>query len=187
MTVGLLTESFGFRIIRITNYSIIEGSPVDNDALINEATELFPKIGKLFYAGMMDQLAQRGCTLGQMKVMGHLFHYGQGTISEVALAIGISLPTASELVEQLDEKGWVERKTNPADRRQVLLELTPEARTHAEQMHEIRRGQMHSALMRLTPEERPAFVRSLKVLADVLGESVTLPVGVGAVQTIKKP
>jgi DNA-binding MarR family transcriptional regulator len=148
---------------------------MEDNVLVEEATELFPKIGKLFYAGIMNQLQLRGCTLGQMKVMGHLFHYGRGTISEVAASVGISLPTASELVEQLDEKGWVERASNPADRRQVLLELTPDARAVAEEMHEIRRGQMRAALMRLAPEERPLFVRSLRVLADVLGETVTIP------------
>jgi DNA-binding MarR family transcriptional regulator len=172
----LLTQSFDIHIIRVTNYSIYEGSTVDDDAFVNEATELLPKLGKLFYVGLMDKLQAQGCTLGQMKVMGHLFHYGQGTISEVASAIGISLPTASELVEQLDDKGWVERKTNPADRRQVLLELTPEARAVAEELHEFRRGQMRAALMRFSPKERPLFVRSLQVLADVLGESVTIPV-----------
>ncbi len=148
---------------------------MDDEVLVDEATEIFPKIGKLFYAGMMDQLQRRGCTLGQMKVMGHLYHYGRGTISEVATSVGVSLPTASELVEQLDEKGWVERKANPADRRQVLVELTPQARAHAEELYEIRRHQVRTALMRLTPKERPVFVRSLRALADVLGESVTQP------------
>ncbi|MFL5761173.1 MAG: MarR family winged helix-turn-helix transcriptional regulator [Thermomicrobiales bacterium] len=148
---------------------------MDDEVLVDEATEIFPKIGKLFYAGMMHQLQSRGCTLGQMKVMGHLYTYGRGTISEVAGSVGVSLPTASELVEQLDEKGWLARKVNPADRRQVLVELTPQARAHAEEWHEIRRGQVRAALMRLAPAERPVFVRSLKALADVLGESVARP------------
>jgi DNA-binding MarR family transcriptional regulator len=125
----------------------------------------------------MEQLQQRGCTLGQMKVMGHLFHYGQGTISEVASAIGVSLPTASEVVEQLDEKGWVERKANPADRRQVVITLTPEARAIAEEIYEIRREQVRAALAKLPPAERPIFVQSLRVLVDVLGESVSVLAG----------
>ena len=77
---------------------------MDDEVLVNEATEIFPKIGKLFYAGMMHQLQNLGCSLGQMKVMGHLYTYGQGTISEVATSVGVSLPTASEL-----SNNWTKR------------------------------------------------------------------------------
>jgi DNA-binding MarR family transcriptional regulator len=148
---------------------------VDENGLVEEAADLLPKLGKLFYIGLGAKLEQQGCSMAQLRVTGYLYQHGPATITEVAAGVGISLPTASELVEQLDDKGWVDRKSNPADRRQVVLELTPEARAQAERMRDYRRAQMRSALERLAPEERPVFVKSLHLLAEVMSEFVAHP------------
>jgi len=159
---------------------------VDENELVEEAADLIPRLGKLFYAGLGAKLEQQGCTLGQLKVISLLYQRGPATVGEVATGIGISMPTASELVEQLDDKGWVVRKSNPADRRQVVLELTLEARAQAKRLHEHRRAMMRSALGRLTPEERPVFVKSLHVLAEVMGEFMVIPSNVQAVSVNAK-
>lgn len=50
-------------------------------------------------------------------------------LSELALRQAVSLPTMSNSISVLVERGWVTRVPSPDDRRQVLLELTPDGRT----------------------------------------------------------
>ncbi len=62
----------------------------------------------------------------------------------------------------------VERSVNPADRRQVLVALTPQAEAFRRRLHALRRAQLRTALDRLAPEERPVFLRSLEALVAAL-------------------
>jgi len=45
-------------------------------------------------------------------------------MSDVASELDVTLPTATSLVERLVEKRYVERETNPDDRRVVLCHLS---------------------------------------------------------------
>ena len=138
---------------------------------MERAVCLLPEIGKLLYAAVARHPEAAGRSLGQIKLMAHLYQHGQQTVGEVATGLGVSMPTASELVDRLVEDGMVERTANPADRRQVLLGLTPKAHAFATRMRALRRAQLRAALDRLTPEERPVFVRSLEALVEALRQN----------------
>ncbi len=49
-------------------------------------------------------------------------------LSELALRQAVSLPTMSNSISVLVERGWVKRVPSPDDRRRVVLELTSEGR-----------------------------------------------------------
>ena len=144
---------------------------MDDKILVDEAVELLPRIGKLLYTTKASNSALAGLSQAQMRAVGYLYHRGQSTVGELAHEIGLSMPTVSELVDRLVEDGWAERRTNPADRRQVLVGLTSGAILCGQQMHDRRRAQIQAALDRLSGDDRPAFVRSLRALADALQES----------------
>ena len=63
---------------------------------------------------------------------GALYWLGQGGdgVSQAALAdlAGVEPPTLVRVIDQLEAQGLVERRTNPADRRVNLLNLTPAAK-----------------------------------------------------------
>jgi DNA-binding MarR family transcriptional regulator len=141
---------------------------VDEDDLIAQAMVALPVIAKRLFASLIEHPFASGRPHSQIKAMGHLFNHSPATLSEVADALGVSLPTASELIERLVEEGIVSRDTNPLDRRKVVLALTPKAREMGQQIHEIRRAQIRAVMDRLEPDERPVFVKSLLALADVL-------------------
>ena len=140
----------------------------DDDALIERALPLLPEIGKLLYAAVSRHPVAAGLSLPQIKAMGHLSLHGRRSVGEIAHGLGVSLPSASELVERLVERGLAERGTNPADRRQVLVWLTPEAERFKTKLRSLRRAQLRAALDRLEPAERPVFVRSLEALVAAL-------------------
>jgi DNA-binding MarR family transcriptional regulator len=59
-----------------------------------------------------------------MRVLGRLDELGQARISELAKADRCSQPTMSNLVQRLEEQGWVLRVQDPADSRASLISLT---------------------------------------------------------------
>ena len=59
-----------------------------------------------------------------MRVLGRLDELGQARISELARADRCSQPTMSNLVQRLEEQGWVRRASDPADSRASLISLT---------------------------------------------------------------
>ena len=136
--------------------------------MVERALPLLPEIGKLLYAAVSSHPAAAGLSLGQIKATALLASRGRCTVGEIAAGIGVSMPTASELVDRLVEGGMAQRAVNPADRRQVLVELTPEARRFKTEMRALRRAQVRAALNRLAPEERPVFLRSLEALVEAL-------------------
>jgi len=150
------------------NSSVVEPTTPTDEELAEQALPFLPEIGKLLYAAVARHPQARGLSLGQIKATAFLALHGRRTVGEIAAGVGVSLPTASELVDRLHEIGFVERGPNPADRRQVLVWLTPEAQTFKREMHALRRGQVLAALHRLPPEERPVFVRSLEALVEAL-------------------
>jgi DNA-binding MarR family transcriptional regulator len=68
-------------------------------------------------AGFSDMPANGGYVLGLLEPDG-------ATFSDVIADMGVSKQTASQLVDTLVVRGYVERSVDPADRRRVLLTLT---------------------------------------------------------------
>ncbi|MGH2533566.1 MAG: MarR family winged helix-turn-helix transcriptional regulator [Thermomicrobiales bacterium] len=145
---------------------------MDDDILIAEATELLPRVSKLMHATMACYPHTANRTFAQRRALAQLYNGGGSSLGEVAQAVGLSMPATSEMIDRLVEEGMVARMVNPADRRQIILQLTPTARTIGDEIHAIHRGQVQAALDRMAPEERPIFVRSLRALAEALHESV---------------
>ena len=142
---------------------------MDDENLIEQAAATLPIIGKSLHAAVSQHPLAVGRPLAQIKTLLYLHHRERATVGEIATGLGVAMPTASELVDRLVEDGLAERATNPNDRRQVLVWLTPEAREFGSQLYALRCAQVRATLDRLEPDERPAFVRGLQALAAVLG------------------
>ncbi|MDP8901633.1 MAG: MarR family transcriptional regulator [Actinomycetota bacterium] len=143
---------------------------MDEDELIERVNDVLPEIGRRMYALVAEHPKVAGRPLGQIKAMLYLYRRGHCTVGEIATKVGVSMPAASELIDRLVDDGFMAREINPADRRQVLVQLTPEAQAYGAEIYALRRAQIRVTLDRLPPEERAGFVRGLTVFADVLGE-----------------
>ena len=140
----------------------------DDEPQVEVALRVLPQIGRALLVGVARHAERSGLSLGQMKAMAQLHQSGRATVGAVAGALGVSMPAASELIDQLADRGLVERGTNPADRRQVVLRLTPKAEQITAELRDLRRARIRAALARLAPEQRPVFVPVLTALAEAL-------------------
>lgn len=94
--------------------------------------------------------------------------YGPCTMSELARYKAVGLPTMSKSVEMLVRRGWVERRSDLADRRQTVVRLTAGGRRVLADCR--RRAERHLAtrLSVLTPRQREQLTASLRMLETVL-------------------
>lgn len=75
------------------------------------------------------ELADGGMTLPQFRVLAFLSE-GEWAASKVAESLSVSRPSLTGLVDGMVERGWVERKEHPTDRRSVLHHLTDAGHDH---------------------------------------------------------
>jgi DNA-binding MarR family transcriptional regulator len=85
-------------------------------------------------------------------------------MSELALRQAVSLPTMSNSISVLVERGWVKRAPSPDDRRQVLLELTPDGRAVLFDMKNRSEARVAELLGALSPDELAHLSAGLAVL-----------------------
>lgn len=78
----------------------------------------------------------------------------------------LSTGAMTSLIDRLEQRGHIERRPNPDDRRSVLLHLTPSGETLAQQI-----GAVWSASFRevVAPDERPALTDAFTRLGEALG------------------
>jgi DNA-binding MarR family transcriptional regulator len=139
-----------------------------HDAVAQDLLEAFSQFRRLHWR----ESPIAGLTPGELRVLmfvrraagGEPFGHGLGDaegegtgaregakVSEISSMLRVASPTATQQINELEARGYVERATDPDDRRAVRVTLTPKGEATIRQAHE-------------------AFVASFKGLVDHLGE-----------------
>ena len=89
-------------------------------------------------------------------------------IDQRTLARGIALDTSTTagVVDRLEARGWMERRTSPEDRRARQLYLTPEGQSALAATVPAMLRSQEQILAPLTPNQRKAFMRLLSMLVE---------------------
>lgn len=108
-------------------------------------------------------------TMSQLKTLVLLYCAEEGgsgglRISDLARLLGVTPATASTLVDRLVERGLVERREDPHDRRQHRCSVTPPGRGLLEHLSEGMRVRTRRLLQMLTEEELEMLLRSIEAL-----------------------
>lgn len=157
---------------------------MDEHEYIDQTLALLPRIAKLVFASLTEFAEDAGFSIPQMKAMHFLGRHEPCSVSALAELLGVSPATVSEQIDRMVEVGLAERTSNPRDRRQVLVSLTPRAREWMRRLNERRQAQVETAFERLDPDERRAFVKGLTALHDVLAASPERCASVEAMQRV---
>ena len=85
-----------------------------------------------------ESVASLGFTQTRWVVLIHLQSLGEGcTQKELAQDIGIELPSVLRTLAQLEEQGWIERRTSPTDRRARQVWLTDHGRQRVDELEQV--------------------------------------------------
>ncbi len=93
---------------------------------------------------------------------------GSRSLGELATLHEVTPPAVSRLISTLVERGWVQRESDPDDRRLVVLTLTTEGEAVWNTLAQRSATHLASLLSELTAEERQALDSALVGLGRVV-------------------
>jgi DNA-binding MarR family transcriptional regulator len=128
--------------------------------------KIFPSLGKLISIHLRET-GEEETTLMQVSVL-HQIRTQSITASELAKRRRVSLQSVSVLLQGMVERGWIIRQPDPKDRRQFLLEITPEGMAKAEAIIHQTTNYLATFLEGLSAEEIAAAQIFVPALSRVL-------------------
>ena len=97
---------------------------------------------------------------------------GQVSITELAELLNVSAPSASTMVERLVEKGVLVREPDPADRRRVIVTVTPEMAAISEKIEKEIFSAFVDLVEKLGPELAEDWSRITRRITAILDQDM---------------
>lgn len=135
---------------------------------MDQVLEVLPTLRRWLLRSVPKAPRQEGIVplpLSHVRVLIHLYQRGPLTMGQLAHGLGISCSAATECVAALEGRGRILKHRPQADRRQVVVSLTPEAEAAASRVLSYRKVVVGDVLRHLSPMEAEAFVKGLLLLA----------------------
>jgi DNA-binding MarR family transcriptional regulator len=122
---------------------------------------------RLVYDHYERRLSSFGLTSPQFFVFNALWMGDGISIGELGERVALDSSTLTGIIDRMERNEYVERKPNPADRRSILIFLTPKARDVGPQI--LKYAEELDAKLRrpFTPEDIETFEYVLKAMAEV--------------------
>jgi DNA-binding MarR family transcriptional regulator len=113
----------------------------------------------------MVSMKQHGLSTPQIHALMYIFHAGECQISDIGNLADVSNAAASQLVERLVQQGLVDRREDPADRRNKRVTLSEKGK---ELFHNsVTENQfLMEIVAQLTPEQRQVVHEAFMLLAQ---------------------
>jgi DNA-binding MarR family transcriptional regulator len=111
-------------------------------------------------------------TLPQLRVLVMVASRGPLNLGAVATGLGVHSSNATRLVERLVVAGLLDRRDDPADRRNLLLELTAAGRGLVDNVMDHRRAAIVKILERMPGSRRRSLASTLRSFAEA-GDEVS--------------
>lgn len=131
------------------------------------AHQLRPLVFRLYYV-VRRETPQYQLTLTQGSVLRELVADGPRRMSALAELEGVRMPSMTDVVSRLERLGLVSRAPDPADRRAVLVEVTPEGRRFYGELVTAREEFLGERLLTLDEGDRAAIEAALPALTKLL-------------------
>ncbi len=131
-----------------------------------DVLEVVPQIMRVIRSELRRRWAV-GLSVTQFRTLVYLDTEGSSSLSALAEHIGLTLPSMSKLVDGLVEDGFVNRGEDRADRRRLVLCLTPEGREAVESARARTQAYLAERLSALPAEEQAAVAAAMSALRPI--------------------
>jgi DNA-binding MarR family transcriptional regulator len=131
---------------------------------IDQALAGYRRLVGLLSAARTPEFPDPHVTMAQMRVLMLLSALGETRMSDLAHQQGISLSTLSSLADRLVEAGLAQRRSDPRDRRGVLVSLTPAGATLIDHFQELGTDHLRLLLEQLDNADIATVNHALDVL-----------------------
>jgi DNA-binding MarR family transcriptional regulator len=101
---------------------------------------------------------------GQARALGVLLNHGVMRLSELSEHLHIAPRSTTEVVDGLQERGLVERRPDPVDRRATLVALTEQGASVGQAIQQARTAEAERFFGHLSRADRADLIRILRTL-----------------------
>jgi DNA-binding MarR family transcriptional regulator len=127
--------------------------------------ELFWGVARRLRHQGRDTLSPWEITPSQWRGLSVLIKFGDLRLSELAEHLRIAARSGTEVVDDLQARGLVERRPDPADRRATLVAITDAGAAAGAAIAEARQAEAERFFGALSPDDRSDLARILRTLA----------------------
>ena len=125
----------------------------DTEELVQQILKLSEDIYNSIPLGIPSEWLESDLSVAQLRVLLVLQSQGPSRMSSIASVIGIALPTATGVVDNLVKKGLAIREYDPQDRRLVICKLSAQGQDLINKLWMSGRFQMENLLEGLSEEQ----------------------------------
>jgi DNA-binding MarR family transcriptional regulator len=99
---------------------------LERKEIVDNLLQIADKLFRELFEAVPRELLELDITMPQLKIMVIGFMHGPMRMSDLAADLRVTLATATGLIDRLVERGFIQRESQPDDRRVVLCRLSPE-------------------------------------------------------------
>lgn len=149
--------------------------PLSDTDLVEPIRDIAHAMTELFG----DEFATTGLRSNTFWPLHHLERTEARHPRDLARRLGVTPATCTTLVDQLVELGYVARRTDEQDRRQIDLVVTPKGHRMLETIWREFDATLKEILADVPPEEVAVTARTVRKIADELRNRIAAPAGRG--------
>jgi DNA-binding MarR family transcriptional regulator len=143
-----------------------EPAHVDVDARV--LTDVITRLRRSLRASIRSDYPWESLPMAKVELMQCLAEREGARVGEIAALLRLAQNTVSGLVQQLVESGYVERETDPADRRAVRITLTASGRTRLADWQRAHEERIGGAFDELDSADRDVIHAALPALSRLV-------------------
>ncbi len=147
--------------------------PSEHHRLIDEVRATGEMVAKFFVHAQLGPILGSTLTMQQLKLIALLATHGPLGGHELARHLDVSMPTVTGLVDRLVERGMVERRADPTDRRVRLSALSPAGEAFIAEHDAAGWRVGREILETMEPEDLRALARGLAAMWAAVEARVT--------------
>lgn len=146
------------------------GEPPEEDveavtAAVLTASRLLVAISARSLAAVEERV-----TLPQLRMLVVLATHQEMKLVALADRLAVNPSTAMRMVERLTAADLIDRRVNPASRREILLRLTDAGRQLVDEVTARRRAEIAAIVAAMAPAQRRGMVAALRAFSEAGGE-----------------
>lgn len=111
------------------------------------------------------RLTPRDMSLTSIAALSTLDRWGPRRITDLAASEGVTQPSVTALVTALVREGYVERRSDPADKRVVMVAITESGAAFLRDRRALHAQFFTEAAEKLTPEQADVLADAIPVIA----------------------
>lgn len=134
----------------------------------DSVSEIMPTLMREFARQHSGGFYKIKVTMPQFVVLNLLNRRGESSMSDLALAMGVTTAAMTGIADRLVREGYVIRLSDPKDRRIVRIKLTPKGAKVVLAIHDEHKRMTMKVYQILTPAEREAYLAILVKVRDSL-------------------